>query len=80
MDAGLTTIPTLDIDNINVAPTSATRWRPTRTWGRDKHRAHGHLQGHAPGRTAHVEAASALFDTLFFDAERYDLSAVAGSR
>ena len=29
-----------------------------------------------PGEPPTVEAASALFDTLFFDSERYDLSAV----
>ena len=29
-----------------------------------------------PGEPPTVDAASALFDTLFFDSERYDLSAV----
>ena len=77
LDAGITDIPVLDIDNINVggAPTSATPWRPTRTWAAttalmDIYRVM------RPGEPPTVDAASALFDTLFFDSERYDLSAV----
>ena len=30
-----------------------------------------------PGEPPTVDAASALFDTLFFDSERYDLSPLA---
>jgi DNA-directed RNA polymerase subunit beta len=56
------------------APTCATPWR--RQEHEPRHRAHGHLPRHAPGRAADRRGRLALFDTLFFDSERYDLSAV----
>jgi DNA-directed RNA polymerase subunit beta len=73
LDAGFTTIPVLDIDNINVGPYI----RNTMAGGQEpepRDRAHGHLPRHAPGRAAHRRRGLALFDTLFFDKERYDLS------
>jgi len=41
-----------------------------------RRRADRHLPGDAPGRAAELESAEALFNGLFFDQERYDLSAV----
>ncbi|MEC7669221.1 MAG: DNA-directed RNA polymerase subunit beta, partial [Pseudomonadota bacterium] len=75
IDAGVTEIPVLDIDNVNVGPymrnTMAQDKNATReTALMDIYRVM------RPGEPPTVEAASALFDTLFFDSERYDLSAV----
>ena len=75
MDAGITDIPVLDIDNINVGPYIRNTMTVDKNIGRD-----GALMDiyrvMRPGEPPTVEAASALFDTLFFDADRYDLSAV----
>ena len=75
MDAGITDIPVLDIDNINVGPYIRNTMTADKNIGRD-----GALMDiyrvMRPGEPPTVDAASALFDTLFFDADRYDLSAV----
>jgi len=75
MDAGITDIPVLDIDNINVGPYIRNTLTVDKNIGRD-----GALMDiyrvMRPGEPPTVDAASALFDTLFFDADRYDLSAV----
>ena len=75
LDAGVTEIPVLDIDNVNVGAYMRN------TMAQDKN-----MNGETalmdiyrvmrPGEPPTVDAASALFDTLFFDSERYDLSAV----
>ncbi|MEY2956689.1 MAG: hypothetical protein RL123_1417, partial [Pseudomonadota bacterium] len=75
IDAGITEIPVLDIDNINVGAyirntMSADKNMSRETALMDIYRVM------RPGEPPTVEAASALFDTLFFDSERYDLSAV----
>jgi DNA-directed RNA polymerase subunit beta len=75
MDAGITDIPVLDIDNINVGPYIRNTMTVDKNIGRE-----GALMDiyrvMRPGEPPTVDAASALFDTLFFDADRYDLSAV----
>ncbi|WP_375573365.1 DNA-directed RNA polymerase subunit beta [Seohaeicola saemankumensis] len=75
MDAGISDIPVLDIDNINVGPYIRNTMVADKNIGRE-----GALMDiyrvMRPGEPPTVEAASALFDTLFFDADRYDLSAV----
>ena len=75
MDAGITEIPVLDIDNINVGGYIRTTMAADKNLNRD-----GALMDiyrvMRPGEPPTVEAASALFDQLFFDSERYDLSAV----
>ncbi len=75
LDNGVTTIPVLDIDNVNVGPYIRNTMAADKNMGRD-----GALMDiyrvMRPGEPPTVEAASALFDTLFFDKERYDLSAV----
>ena len=75
LDNGITTIPMLDIDNINVGPYIRNTMAADKNMGRD-----GALMDiyrvMRPGEPPTVEAASQLFDTLFFDKERYDLSAV----
>ena len=75
LDAGITDIPVLDIDNITVGPYIRNTMDADKNMNRD-----GALMDiyrvMRPGEPPTVEAASALFDTLFFDSERYDLSAV----
>ncbi|WP_093162855.1 DNA-directed RNA polymerase subunit beta [Aliiruegeria lutimaris] len=75
LDAGFTEIPVLDIDNINVGPYIRNTMEADKNIGRE-----GALMDiyrvMRPGEPPTVEAASTLFDSLFFDSERYDLSAV----
>ena len=75
MDAGFTDIPVLDIDNVNVGPYIRNTMAADKNMGRDT-ALMDIYRVMRPGEPPTVEAASALFDTLFFDSERYDLSAV----
>jgi DNA-directed RNA polymerase subunit beta len=75
VEAGVTTIPVLDIDNINVG----AYMRNTMAADKNMNRETALMDIYRvmrPGEPPTVDAASALFDTLFFDADRYDLSAV----
>ena len=75
IDAGIADIPVLDIDNINVGPYI----RNTMSSDKNMNRETALMDIYRvmrPGEPPTVDAASALFDTLFFDGERYDLSAV----
>jgi DNA-directed RNA polymerase subunit beta len=75
LDAGFKTIPTLDIDNITVGP-----WmRNTMALDKNMNREQALLDIYRvmrPGEPPTVEAAETMFNSLFFDSERYDLSAV----
>ncbi len=75
LDQGIEEIPVLDIDGVSVGPYIRNTMAADKNWNRD-----GALMDiyrvMRPGEPPTVEAASALFDTLFFDPERYDLSAV----
>ncbi|MCL4189864.1 MAG: DNA-directed RNA polymerase subunit beta [Rhodobacteraceae bacterium] len=75
LDKGITEIPVLDIDGVSVGPYIRNTMAADKVWNRD-----GALMEiyrvMRPGEPPTVEAASTLFDTLFFDSERYDLSAV----
>ncbi len=75
LDNGVTDIPTLDIDNINVGPYIRNTMAVDKNLNRDT-ALMDIYRVMRPGEPPTVEAASALFDTLFFDGERYDLSAV----
>ncbi|MDC0121862.1 DNA-directed RNA polymerase subunit beta, partial [Amylibacter sp.] len=75
LEAGITNIPTLDIDNINVGPYIRNTMSIDKNMGRDT-ALMDIYRVMRPGEPPTVDAASALFDTLFFDSERYDLSAV----
>ncbi len=75
IDAGVTDIPVLDIDNINVGPYMRNTMAVDKNMGRDT-ALMDIYRVMRPGEPPTVDAASALFDTLFFDSERYDLSAV----
>ena len=75
LDNGITEIETLDIDNITVGPFIRNTMAADKNFTRntalmDIYRVM------RPGEPPTVDAASALFDSLFFDADRYDLSAV----
>ncbi len=75
MDAGVTEIPILDIDNINVG----AYIRNTMAVDKNMNRETALMDIYRvmrPGEPPTVDAASQLFDTLFFNSERYDLSAV----
>ncbi len=76
IDAGITDVPVLDIDNINVGPyIRNTVAADNKAWNRETALMEIY-KVMRPGEPPTVDAASALFDTLFFDPERYDLSAV----
>ena len=75
LDAGITDIPVLDIDNVNVGPYMRNTMAQDKNMSRDT-ALMDIYRVMRPGEPPTVEAASALFDTLFFDSERYDLSAV----
>ncbi len=75
MDAGVTDIPVLDIDNVTVGAYIRNTLANDKNMGRDT-ALMDIYRVMRPGEPPTVEAASALFDTLFFDSERYDLSAV----
>ena len=75
LEAGIVNIPTLDIDNINVGPYIRNTMSVDKNMGRDT-ALMDIYRVMRPGEPPTVDAASALFDTLFFDSERYDLSAV----
>jgi DNA-directed RNA polymerase subunit beta len=75
LDNGITEIETLDIDNVTVGPFIRNTMAADKNFTRntalmDIYRVM------RPGEPPTVEAASTLFESLFFDADRYDLSAV----
>ena len=75
LDNGIVEIETLDIDNVTVGPFIRNTMVSDKNFTRntalmDIYRVM------RPGEPPTVEAASALFESLFFDADRYDLSAV----
>ncbi|PTW37980.1 MULTISPECIES: DNA-directed RNA polymerase subunit beta [Rhodovulum] len=75
LDAGITDIPVLDIDNINVGPYIRNTMAADKNMGRDT-ALMDIYRVMRPGEPPTVEAATTLFESLFFDSERYDLSAV----
>ena len=75
MDADFVDIPVLDIDNVNVGPYMRNTMMQDKNLSRDT-ALMDIYRVMRPGEPPTVDAASALFDTLFFDSERYDLSAV----
>ena len=75
LDAGFDEIPTLNIDNVVIGP-----WmRNTMALDKNMNREQALLDIYRvmrPGEPPTVEAAETMFEGLFFDSERYDLSAV----
>ncbi|MDD7972141.1 DNA-directed RNA polymerase subunit beta [Roseinatronobacter alkalisoli] len=75
LDNDISDIEVLDIDGVNVGPYIRNTMAADKNWNRE-----GALMDiyrvMRPGEPPTVDTASALFDQLFFDSERYDLSAV----
>ena len=74
-DNGVTEISTLDIDNVNVGPYLRNTMVSDKNFNREM-ALEDIYKVMRPGEPPTTEAAAALFDTLFFDEEKYDLSAV----
>ncbi|PSC02637.1 DNA-directed RNA polymerase subunit beta [Alsobacter soli] len=75
IDAGFHDIPVLDIDHVNVGPYI----RNTLTVDKNSSREEALFDIYRvmrPGEPPTVDTAEAMFHSLFFDPERYDLSAV----
>ena len=75
LDNGISEIPTLDIDNISVGAYIRNTMAADKNMNRDQ-ALMDIYRVMRPGEPPTVEAASTMFDSLFFDPERYDLSAV----
>ncbi len=73
--AGFTDIPTLDIDNMTVGAHIRNTLSVDKADGREKALIEIY-RVMRPGEPPTPETAEALFGSLFFDPERYDLSAV----
>ncbi|MGY6534898.1 MAG: DNA-directed RNA polymerase subunit beta [Pararhodobacter sp.] len=75
MDQGITEIPVLDIDNVNVGPYMRNTMAADKVMNREQALMEIY-RVMRPGEPPTLDAAENLFETLFFDSERYDLSAV----
>jgi DNA-directed RNA polymerase subunit beta len=75
LDNGITEIETLDIDNVTVGPFIRNTMAADKNFTRNS-ALMDIYRVMRPGEPPTVEAASALFESLFFDSDRYDLSAV----
>lgn len=74
-DVGITELPVLDIDHVNVGPYI----RNTLAVDKNSNREGALFDIYRvmrPGEPPTLETAEAMFHSLFFDSERYDLSAV----
>ncbi len=74
-EQGFTDLPILDIDHINIGPYI----RNTLAVDKNETREHALFDIYRvmrPGEPPTIETAEAMFKSLFFDSERYDLSAV----
>ena len=72
---GFKQLPTLDIDNVNTGAYIRNTMAVDKVGDKDKALIEIY-RVMRPGEPPTVEAATTLFNGLFFDAERYDLSAV----
>ena len=75
LDNGITEIPTLDVDNITVGAYIRNTMQVDKNMNRDQ-ALMDIYRVMRPGEPPTVEAADVMFHSLFFDPERYDLSAV----
>ena len=74
-DNGVSEIPTLDIDHVNVGAYLRNTMVSDKNFNREM-ALEDIYKVMRPGEPPTTEAASDLFNSLFFDEERYDLSAV----
>ena len=75
LDQGVTDIPVLDIDGVNVGPYIRNTMAADKNMNREQ-ALMDIYRVMRPGEPPTLATASDLFASLFFDAERYDLSAV----
>ena len=74
-DNGITEVSTLDIDHVNVGPYLRNTMVSDKNFNREM-ALEDIYKVMRPGEPPTTEAAAELFGSLFFDEERYDLSAV----
>jgi DNA-directed RNA polymerase subunit beta len=74
-DAGLAEIPVLDIDHVNVGPYIRNTLAVDKNSSREE-ALFDIYRVMRPGEPPTLDTAEAMFHSLFFDPERYDLSAV----
>src|SRR5215212_9408001 len=74
-EAGLTEVPVLDIDHVNVGPYIRNTLAVDKASSRED-ALFDIYRVMRPGEPPTLETAEAMFHSLFFDPERYDLSAV----
>jgi DNA-directed RNA polymerase subunit beta len=75
LDAGFSEIPVLDIDHINIGPYIRNTLAVDKNSSREE-ALFDIYRVMRPGEPPTIDTAEAMFQSLFFDAERYDLSAV----
>src|SRR5215216_6277554 len=75
-EAGVEELPVLDIDHVNVGPYIRNTLAIDKASSRED-ALFDIYRVMRPGEPPTLETAEAMFHSLFFDAERYDLSAVA---
>jgi DNA-directed RNA polymerase subunit beta len=75
VEAGFEELPVLDIDHINVGPYIRNTLAVDKNSSREE-ALFDIYRVMRPGEPPTVETAEAMFQSLFFDSERYDLSAV----
>ncbi len=74
-EQGFTTVDVLDIDHVTVGPYVRSTLRVDKNSSRED-ALFDIYRVMRPGEPPTIEAAEAMFNSLFFDMERYDLSAV----
>src|SRR5271165_2253907 len=75
VEAGFDELPILDIDHVNVGPYIRNTLKVDKNSSRED-ALFDIYRVMRPGEPPTIESAEAMFNSLFFDGERYDLSAV----
>ena len=75
LEAGFDELPILDIDHVNIGPYIRNTLKVDKNSSREE-ALFDIYRVMRPGEPPTVESGEAMFQSLFFDAERYDLSAV----
>ncbi|TVR06737.1 MAG: DNA-directed RNA polymerase subunit beta [Salinarimonadaceae bacterium] len=75
IEAGHTEIPVLDIDHVNIGPYIRNTLAVDKNSSREE-ALFDIYRVMRPGEPPTIDTAEAMFQSLFFDSERYDLSAV----
>jgi len=75
LEAGFNELPILDIDHVNVGPYIRNTLKVDKNSSRED-ALFDIYRVMRPGEPPTIESAEAMFQSLFFDPERYDLSAV----